>query len=117
MVTHKVLYNFYIDEDNTPRLKTETVPNMSLDDAGLIAEGITQTPIEYIDKAIDIIKNKSGDCYTILGLDWCAIEVEDTECEVWCLDEHICTISTDELYMLLVEWREFFFSKTQKSNL
>ena len=113
MITHDFTYELYLSEKNLPFIAVELIPFS--DNSYLLAEGIYSITCfkrgkSYLDETINEVKNvldgKIND-YDF-GQDWSLYECYKKETEISDYDGIICTISTQKLYEMLLEWREFF---------
>ena len=112
MITHDFTYELYLSEKNLPFINVNLTP---YSEKSFLGDGIESIACirrgkSYLDETINEVKNvldgKINDCD--FGQDWSFYECYKKETEISDYDGIICTISTQKLYEMLLEWREFF---------
>ena len=112
MTEHKLHYKIYKKNFSHPYIEIQVVPHIN--DEELLSAGIINISYKK-DKSIlegiidDINKTLNGKRGKyIFGEEWCIYTGDKYECDFWCMDNNLCTISTIELYNMLKEWRDYF---------
>ena len=112
MTKHDLHYKIYKKNYSYPYIEIHVVPHIN--DEELLSAGIINISYKkdksILDKIIDDInKTIEGKKHNyIFGEEWCIYTGDKYECDFWCIDNNLCTISTIELYNMLLEWRVYF---------
>ena len=113
MITHDFTYELYLYEGKKPFINVNLIPyskRSSFLGDGIEAIACIRRGKSYLDETINEVKDvlDSKLEYCDFGQDWSYYECYKEETVVSDYDGIICTISTQKLYEMLLEWRVFF---------
>ena len=113
MITHDFTYELYLYEGKKPFINVNLIPyskRSSFLGDGIEASACIRRGKSYLDETINEVKDVlDGKLeYCDFGQDWSYYECYKEETVVSDYDGIICTISTQKLYEMLLEWRVFF---------
>ena len=120
MITHEFSYEFYFFENVKPYINIKITPLFEdiipptqgdhISVGNIFAATAYNTDKSMINKVINEMKDTINGKHNFCEYEeeWGWYECSKDECKVWDLDGLLCTISTEKVYIMLQEWRDFF---------
>ena len=121
MKTYNIKYNFGYSKQNKPSLNIILDPYF--DDYSLISGSIECSTYTYgqpyLDDILENLKKLTSKEieYYEFGEEWAFFECDNESSVFSDINKSICSINTNELYNVILQWRKYFLDECKKNKV